>query len=295
MSSVDVIVVNWNDRDNLRAALDSVFALPEIKDDPQFAQVVVSDNGSSDGSVAFLKEVYGDCVHVIKNGENLGFGAGVNRAIAQTSSPYIFLLNPDATVAAGALSELVGFMEEHPHAAMAGPKIFEADGTVAESCGQFDTWIGAFLRSSAWGQLPFLRRFANGAALRSWDYNDPRKVDLVIGAAMLLRRSTLSKTGAFDERYFMYHEEVDLAKRISQAGFEAWFVPSARATHIGQGSSRGASVERMKQRSRRKYWLKHHGRFWYYSLVSALLARYVLYLALGASVIYAAIHFVSHP
>ncbi|MFN2527632.1 MAG: glycosyltransferase family 2 protein [Candidatus Baltobacteraceae bacterium] len=289
MSAVDVIVVNWNDRDNLRAALDSVFALPEIEKDPQFAQVVVSDNGSTDGSVAFLKEVYGGHVHVIKNGENLGFGAGVNRAIAQTSSPYIFLLNPDATLEAGALSALVSFMQDHPQAAMAGPKIFEADGTVAQSCGQFDTWIGAFLRSSAWGEWPFLRRFANGAALRSWDYNDPRRVDLVIGAALVLRREALTKTGAFDERYFMYHEEVDLAKRMSDAGFETWFVPSARATHIGQGSSRGASVEGMKRRSRRKYWLKHHGPFWYYSLAAALLGRYVLYLALAAAVAYAAI------
>lgn len=294
MSLVDVIVVNWNDRENLRAALDSIFALPEIKNDPQFAQVVVSDNGSTDGSPAFLKEVYGDYVHVIKNGENLGFGAGVNRAIARTSSPYIFLLNPDATVEAGTLSELVRFMDEHPRAAMAGPKIFQTDGKVAESCGEFDTWTGAFLRSSAWGQWPFLRRFANGAALRSCDYNNPRKVDLVIGAALLLRRSTLDELGAFDERYFMYHEEVDLAKRIADAGYETWFVPSACAMHIGQGSSRGRSVEGMKQRSRRKYWLKHHGLFWYYSLVAALISRYALYLVLAAAVIYAAIHFVRH-
>lgn len=283
MSIVDVIIVNWNDRENLRAALDSVFCASEVKDDPGFAQVVMSDNGSTDGSVPFVKQVYGERVHVIKNGENLGFGAGVNRALAQTSSPYIFLLNPDASVQDGAIRALVRFMDDHPRAAMAGPKIFESDGTVAQSCGEFDTWTGAFLRSSAWGEWPFLRRYANGASLRGWDYGHVRKVDLVIGAAVLLRRSVLLEIGTFDERYFMYHEEVDLAKRIADAGYETWFVPQARATHIGQGSSRGRSVEAHKQRSRRKYWLKHHGPLWFYSLAAALVARYVLYVALIAA------------
>ncbi len=291
MSAVDVIIVNWNDRENLRIALDSVFALKEVRTDPGFAQVVVSDNGSTDGSVAQIVQRYAGRVRIIENGKNLGFGAGVNRAVAQTYSKYIFLLNPDATLTTGALAELVRFMEEHPRCAMAGPKTFEADGELAESCGEFDTWAGAFLRSSAWGEWKALRRFANGAQLRTWDYNSQRRVDLVIGAAVMLRRSVLDEIGTFDERYFMYHEEVDLAKRIADAGYETWFVPTAFATHAGQGSSGGRNVEPMKQRSRRLYWVKHHGRVWYYSLAAALAGRFVLYLAVFAAVIFSAWHF----
>lgn len=279
MNTVDVIIVNWNDRENLASALESVFALPEIKADPGFAHVVVSDNGSADDSVAFVRGAYGTRVHLVENGANLGFGAGVNRAAAQTTSPYIFLLNPDATVRPGALAELVSFLQAHPRCAIAGPKIFDARGRIAESCGEFDTWIGAFLRSSAWGEWPPLRRYANGAKLRAWDYGSPRQVDLVIGAAMLLRRCVFEELGGFDERYFMYHEEVDLAKRVADAGYETWFVPSAQAEHVGEGSSRGKSVEGYKQRSRRAYWVKHHGRLWYYTLAAALIARYVLMLA----------------
>ncbi|MDP9017143.1 MAG: glycosyltransferase family 2 protein [Candidatus Eremiobacteraeota bacterium] len=293
MSVLDVIIVNWNDRENLAKALDSVFALPEVRADADFAQVIVSDNGSDDGSIPMLKERYGELVHVVKNGRNLGFGAGVNRAIALSASPYIFLLNPDATVAPGALQTLVAFMEAHPRCAMAGPKTYETDGTVAESCGEFDSWTGAFLRSSAWGEFPLFARFANGAALRRWDYNSERKVDLVIGAAVLLRRSVIADIGAFDERYFMYHEEIDLAKRIADAGYETWFVPGAKATHVGQGSSRGRSVESHKQRSRRKYWLKHHGRMWYYTLSAALAGRYLLYLAIAAGLLLVARHVLS--
>lgn len=286
MSAVDVIIVNWNDRDNLAAALESVFALPEIQADPGFARVVISDNGSADDSVAHVRETYGERVAVIENGANLGFGAGVNRAAAQTTSPYIFLLNPDATVQPGALSELVRFMEAHQRCAMAGPKIFEADGRIAESCGEFDTWTGAFLRSSAWGEWPLLRKYANGAQLRAWDYGSQRRVDLVIGAALLLRRSVFEQLGGFDERYFMYHEEVDLAKRIADAGYETWYVPSAQATHSGQGSSRGKSVEGYKQRSRRKYWIKHHGWLWYSTLAAALAGRYLLMLVVLAGVVF---------
>jgi N-acetylglucosaminyl-diphospho-decaprenol L-rhamnosyltransferase len=280
MSAVDVILVNWNDADNLIAALDSVFALPEIKADPDFARVTVSDNGSTDDSLARIRDRYGSRVQIIENGRNLGFAAGVNRAVARTHAPYVFLLNPDATVQSGALRNLVDFMEEHPRCALAGPKIYEADGSIAESCGQFDTWVGAFLRSSAWGEWPWFRQFANAAELRRWDYSNERKVDLLIGAALMLRRSILGALGGFDERFFMYHEEVDLAKRVNDAGYEAWFVPSARATHSGQGSSGGRGVEAYKQRSRRKYWVKHHGRLWYYSLSAALMGRYLLYLAL---------------
>jgi GT2 family glycosyltransferase len=281
MSSVDVILVNWNDAENLSAALDSVFALPEVQSDPSFATVVVSDNGSTDGSVAMLRGRYDGRVRIVENGENLGFAAGVNRALAQTRSPYVFLLNPDATVQPGALQELVAFMQAHPRCALAGPKIYEADGSVAESCGEFDTWVGAFLRSSAWGNLPILNQFANGASLRAWGYSAQRRVDLVIGAALMLRRTVIEQIAGFDERFFMYHEEVDLAKRVAEAGYEAWFVPSAEATHAGQGSSGGRGVEAYKQRSRRKYWVKHHGRLWYFSLSAALAGRYLLYGALA--------------
>ncbi|MBV9403430.1 MAG: glycosyltransferase, partial [Candidatus Eremiobacteraeota bacterium] len=156
MSAVDVIIVNWNDADNLVTALDSILALPEVKADRSFANIVVSDNGSTDDSLARVRQMYGARVVVIENGSNLGFAAGVNRAVERTTAPYIFLLNPDATAKAGALRHLVDFMELHPQCAVAGPKIYEADGSVAESCGEFDSWIGAFLRSSAWGELaPF--------------------------------------------------------------------------------------------------------------------------------------------
>jgi GT2 family glycosyltransferase len=288
MSRVDVIVVCWNDKDKIATALDSVFALSEVCADPAFANVVVSDNGSADGSREFIAQRYGGRVQIVENGANLGFAAACNRAFAATSSEYVFLLNPDAELKDRALAEIVAFMDERPTCGIAGSRIYNYDGSVQESVGEFDTWAGAFLRSSAWGELPVLRKFANGARLRNFDHDKPQHVDLAIGAALAIRRAVIDAIGPFDERFFLYHEEVDFAKRAADAGWETWYVPASEAVHEGMGSARGQyNVEKRKQTSRRKYWLKHHGRAWYYSLVGALVGRYALYagLAVGAVVL----------
>ncbi len=287
MARVDVIVVCWNDREKIATALDSVFALAEVQADPSFAHVVVSDNGSTDGSREFIRARY-PAVSIVENGANLGFAAACNRAFAVTSSPYVFLLNPDAELKAGALAEIVAFLDTHPSCGIAGSRIYNYDGTVQQSVGEFDTWVGAFLRSSAWGEWPVLRRFANGASLRDFGYDTQRRVDLAIGAALAIRRSVIDEIGPFDERFFLYHEEVDFAKRAAEAGWETWFVPGSEAVHEGMGSARGRySVEARKQRSRRKYWIKHHGYAWYAALNAALVGRYALYAGVAAGALIA--------
>lgn len=286
---VDVVIVNWNGKDKIATALDSVFALGEVQADPGFANVVVSDNGSTDGSVAFVRERYGDRVTIVENGSNLGFGAACNRAIARTSAPYVFLLNPDAELKDRALASAVAFLDEHARCGIAGSRIYNYDGSLQASCGEFDTWTGAFLRSSAWGELPPLRRFANGAALAGFTYDKARRVDLVIGAATAIRRTMLDEIGHFDEQFFLYHEEVDLAKRAAGAGWESWFVPASEAVHEGMGSANGdyGRVEARKQTSRRQYWIKHHGYAWYIALVAALVGRFALYLAAAGGILFA--------
>ncbi len=214
---------------------------------PTFANVVVSDNGSADGSREFIAGRYGGRVQIVENGANLGFAAACNRAFAATSSEYVFLLNPDAELKDGALRAIVAFMDAHPRAAIAGSRIYNYDGTVQQSVGEFDTWAGAFLRSSAWGEWPVFRRYANGASLRDFTYDAPRRVDLAIGAALVIRRATIDAIGPFDERFFLYHEEVDYAKRAADAGWETWFVPASEAVHEGMGSARGPVQRREAQ------------------------------------------------
>src|SRR5579863_1962870 len=289
MPHVSVIVVSYNAADQLDACLRSLAALPEVQRDPDFAQVIVSDNGSSDDSVQRAKAAF-PRAEIIENNANLGFARGCNVGARGATSPLLFFFNPDAVAHAGLLENAVAYFAAHPDVAMAGAKLLDEDGTTAESCGEFDTWWQAFLRSSAWGELPFFRKQANGYALRQWDYSTERDVDLVVGAAMFIRSAIFRELGGFDERFFLYHEEIDFAHRLRDRGLRVVYLPQCVVVH---GSEKGGSkktwgaagVLGWRQRSRRLYWVKRHGYLWYYSLCAALVGRYVVALALIAGVI----------
>src|SRR5580658_2785734 len=281
MPKVTVVVVSYNAADELEACLKSLAALPEVVRDPSFAQVIVSDNGSGDDSVARARAAFPG-VDVVENRANLGFAKGCNVGARLAAAPLLFFFNPDATAHPGLLENAVAYFEAHSDVAMAGAKLLDEDGHVAESCGEFDTWWQSFLRSSAWGELPWFRKQSNGYALRRWDYSTERDVDLVVGAAMFIRAGVFRELGGFDERFFLYHEEIDFAHRLRDAGERVVYLPQCVVTHLSErGGSRKtwgkSGVLGWRQRSRRLYWIKRHGALWYYSLSAALVARYVLY------------------
>jgi N-acetylglucosaminyl-diphospho-decaprenol L-rhamnosyltransferase len=292
MPRVSVIIVSYNAADQLEAALRSLAALPEVAADPTLAEVIVSDNGSADDSVSRARAAY-PAIRILENGANLGFAKACNIGARAARAPLLFFLNPDARGHAGLLRSAVEYFDDHLDVAMAGAKLLNEDGSVAESCGEFDTWWQAFLRSSAWGELPFFRKQANGYRLRQWDYASERDVDLVVGAAMFVRASVFRELGGFDERFFLYHEEIDFAHRLRDRGLRVVYLPQCVVTHAGEAGGAkktwGASgVLGWRQRSRRLYWIKHHGLFWYWSLSAALAARYVLYAAALVALIFVA-------
>ncbi|MBV8223433.1 MAG: glycosyltransferase family 2 protein, partial [Candidatus Eremiobacteraeota bacterium] len=254
-------------------------------------QIIVSDNGSADDSVARARAAY-PRAQVIENGANLGFAKACNIGARAATAPLLFFFNPDARAMPGLLANAVSYFDSHPDVAMAGAKLLNEDGSVAPSCGEFDTWWQAFLRSSAWGELPWFRAQSNGYALRGFDYASERDVDLVVGAAMFIRAAAFSELGGFDERFFLYHEEIDFAHRLHDRGSRVVFLPQCVAMHKSeQGGSRKTwgklGVLNWRQRSRRLYWIKHHGTAWYYSLSAALVARYLFYAAVLAALIVA--------
>ena len=298
MARIAVIIVSYNAAAQLEAALRSVAALAEVRADPLFAEVIVSDNGSKDDSVERAQRAF-PSARIIRNGANLGFAKACNIGARAASSPVLFFFNPDARVHPGTLRNAVDYFDAHPDVAMAGAKLLDEDGSTAESCGEFDTWWQAFLRSSAWGELPMFRSQSNGYRLRQWDYSTERDVDLVVGAAMFIRAEVFAALGGFDERFFLYHEEIDFAHRLRDRGLRVVYLPQCVVTHAGeQGGSQAtwgkSGVLGWRQRSRRLYWIKHHGRLWYWSLSAALVARYALYLAALVAVV-AAIRLTLHP
>jgi N-acetylglucosaminyl-diphospho-decaprenol L-rhamnosyltransferase len=290
MAQVSVVVVSYNAADELEQCLRSLATLPEVQADPRLAQVIVSDNGSADDSVARAKAALPG-VEVIENGANLGFAKACNVGARRATAPLLFFLNPDATAHAGALASAVKYFSAHPDVAMAGAKQLHEDGSLSESCGEFDTWWQAFLRSSAWGDLPMFRAQSNGYRLRQWDYSTERDVDIVVGAAMFIRAEVFRQFGGFDEQFFLYHEEIDFAHRLHEQGYRVVYLPQCVVTHRGEegGSKKrwGAlGVLNWRQRSRRLYWIKHHGRLWYFTLSAALVGRYVLYAGVLAGAVF---------
>src|ERR1700692_3423833 len=134
MPSVSIIVVSYNAADELEACLRSVAALPEVAVDPGFAQVIVSDNGSADDSVARARAAYPGA-DVVENGANFGFAKGCNIGARQATAPVLFFFNPDARAKPGLLANAVNYRASHPDVAMCGCKVLNEDGTPAESCG----------------------------------------------------------------------------------------------------------------------------------------------------------------
>lgn len=256
MPELAVVVVNHNAGAYLERCLRSVLERAAGVD----LELVVVDNGSTDGSAEAAARAVPEA-RLIRQ-DNRGFAAGVNRGLAATAAPFVLVLNPDAEIAGGTLDRLVRVAEERPRAGAIGPMIRNPDGSVYPS-GRMVPGIGTALGHAflgpIWPRNPFTRRYH----LADWDRSSERRVDWISGAAFLLRRSAIEEVGPLDERFFLYAEEVDLFKRLREAGWEIRFTPEVEVIHEG-GVSTGRSrrMHRIHAESVYRYFAKHHARGW---------------------------------
>ena len=206
------------------------------------AEIVVVENGDRGSSQAALGDLV-DSVTVVRPGENLGFGAGVNRGVAalsSTASTFI-VANPDTEVHGGAVSALAAALDEHPSWAIAGPTVLTAEGERYPSVRRFPSpgiAVGHALIGKIWPDNPFTRRY------RSVGERSDGCVDWVSGAFFLVRRAAFEELGGFDESYFMFAEDMDLCWRAHAEGLGVGVVPSAVVTHV-EGLSRASHPYRM--------------------------------------------------
>jgi GT2 family glycosyltransferase len=250
---VTIVIVNWNSGLQLKACVDSIaqFGGEHVE------KIIVVDNGSVDGSEMAVDE--DPNVALIRTGENLGFGAACNIGAQAGNSPYILFLNPDTCLKAGSLSIPLDFMgrPENAKVGICGIQLVDEQGNVSRTCSRYPT-LGRLV-SSALGldKLPGLE--GSGMHMRDWDHKDTRQVDQVIGAFYLMRRDLFEHAGGFDERFFVYFEEVDVAWRCKLAGWSSWYLTEAQAFHAGGGTSRQVKGRRLfySLRSRLLYAFKH--------------------------------------
>jgi GT2 family glycosyltransferase len=254
---LSVVIICWNDLRVIRECLRSIFEGTQSGD----FEVIVSDNGSTDGSVQFIHENYPQ-VRVVENGANLGFAKGNNAGIRAAQGELVLILNPDTIIHKGSLDKFVAFADQHPEAGAFGCRVLNLDGTYQVSARLFPTvkryWISAL----------YLHRLARFSTLftfeeyEGWKGNRERQIDWQSGCCVMFRGQLLKRLGGFDEQFFYHFEEVDLCRRVWSAGFPILFTPEATITHLG-----GQSVNRFpirfeieKNRSRYRYFYKHHGR-----------------------------------
>lgn len=229
MNTIAVCVINYNTSELLRECLHSV--LTQNAD-----EIVVVDNASVDGSVEMMKTEF-PSIPLVAFEKNIGFGAASNQGIERCYSERIVLLNADTRMKRGSLQALRNYLDDHPQAAIIGPRILNPDGTLQTSCFHFPTSFHIFLYISGLyrsiPRLPILKQ----RTLQKMTGESPRRVPWILGAALAFRRETFEELGGFDERFFMYFEEVDLCYRLSSQGKQIHFVPEAEVTHIGGGST----------------------------------------------------------
>lgn len=280
---VSILIVNWNVRELLEGCLESVYRETRLSRDA--FEVIVVDNASRDGSVAMLAERFPQ-VKVIANQENIGFGKANNQALADCRGRYLFLLNPDTLMVRDALDHLIEAMDRDERIAAIGPKLLNGDGSLQR-------WTGGSFPSVWTASCHYL--FLNRLLPRTvrppslyldQDYEEPVEVDWLSGAALLLRRSALEGR-LFDERFFMYGEDMELCHRLKAKGGRILYFPQAQVIHF-QGASMKQQTGEVLTTSlaglRSFYGMtRGPGLLWAIDAVTVVgfLARYIIYGALA--------------
>lgn len=252
-ADVSVIVASHNTRAYLERCLRRLGDTHEV---------IVVDTMSNDGSRDLVRDAFPH-VRLLELDVNLGYGAALNAGIALASGAYLIVMNSDAWPQEQAVERLVALAESEPRAGVVGPRLLNPDGTLQPSVRGFPTvWRLAteyfFLR---W--LAPRSRLLNTFYGAGFDHRSRREADFLVGAVLLVRRAALDEIGVFDERFFMYDDEVDLCYRAHAAGWNVVFWPEAEFVHVGGASTvrtpAWPQMYREQLRSHLRFLDKHEG------------------------------------
>ena len=275
-----IIIVNWNGGELLRRTVESVIVSPPSIE----YEVVVVDNASTDDSVAMLRTsnlarelTDRGRLRIIENSENRGFGPANNQAFSLTDAPLLFLLNPDTEVTAGSVDRLLATIQSNSRIAAAGPRLLNVDGSLQISVWRNPPAAWEILLSQLKLYLLLPRRLRGELLLGGhWDHNRERRVPMLSGAAILVRRTVIEEVGGFDERFHMYGEDNEWCLRILRAGWDMVFQPDAVVLHHGAQSSlqRWTSLEKLSVQLEASYLFQQHS-LPRHRLITNQLASYV--------------------
>ncbi len=256
LPKVDVVIVNYRSAPQLRACIESILASPE--DEMLVARIQVVDNASTDNSLHGIESLSGK-VQLIRNRTNLGFAAACNLGARQGDSPYLLFLNPDTRLFPSALTVPLHHMmsKDAGRTGICGIQLVDAKGHPQRCCGRIPS--ARHFLNQALGLSLLAPGLFPGVVLLDFDHASDRKVEHVMGAFYLVRRTLFQDLGGFDERFFVYLEDLDFSLRARNAGWATQYLASARAFHLGGGTSRNVKADRLfyALRSRILFACKH--------------------------------------
>ncbi len=254
LRKVDIIIINWNSG---KQTMEAVVPYLNYESATIRCNAIVVDNASTDNSSELFK---GRIDNVIYNTKNAGFGKACNQAFNQSNADYILLLNPDTLSDPSVLENLVEFLEKNPDYTITGPQQKDKNGHVLKTCCRFPTFKRSLFELLALSKV-FHKIFTPALIMKDWDHSQSKDVDHVMGSYMLIRKSVIDQVGFMDDDYFVYLEDVDLSKRINNAGFKTYYSSEYSIFHEGGGTGQKLEAQRLfySLTSRRIYWKKHLG------------------------------------
>lgn len=251
---VSIIIVSWDTCDILRDCLASIY---EQTRNIAF-EVIVVDNASKDGSPEMVNTEFPQAV-LLANADNKGFAVANNQGIAIAKGYYVLLLNSDTVVLDRAIEKTMAFADAHSDAAVVGCRVLNADRSLQHSCSKLPAlWDRILFAAGLVRLFPRNPTFAR-PVMSWWDHDCVREVEVISGCYMLVKKEAIDQVGGFDERFFMYCEEVDWCKRFREAGWKILFTPEAQIIHLGGGSAKKYSCRRVsiKDQATIRYMFKH--------------------------------------
>ncbi len=242
---LSIITVTWNSKERIEEQIRSVFdGCEKIS-----CEEIVVDNGSTDGTVEFLRSKDFSSVHVISNEKNLGFGAANNQGLKKTTGEYILFLNPDMRVEPGSLDKILDWMKSHKEVGIVSVKLVDREGNFV--------WNASPRRlPKLWEQIALILKIPhvfpsilNKYHMRDMDPDQEQEVDSIRGSFMLMRREFLDKTGwAFDPRYFIWYEDVDICREAKRHGYKVIYTPIITCVdYVGQSFKKRTTLWKQKQ------------------------------------------------
>ena len=229
---LSIVILCWNDLKVISDCLRSIYASTHSTD----LEVIVSDNGSTDGSIEFIRKEFPQ-VRLIENGVNLRFAKGNNVGIQASRGEYVLILNPDTIIHDGTLDKMVAFADIHPEAGAFGCRVVYGDGAFQPCIRPLHTLRSEWCAALGLGPLAYVSDWFHSGVYMGWKGDEERTVGWLAGCFILIRGELLKRLGGFDEQFFYYYEDTDLCRRVWEAGYTILYTPEATITHLGGQST----------------------------------------------------------